>query len=120
MSLYALKPERFLEQLYSGAVAQPSSELYCAGFELGHWRCSPLAFHLVEWLPDYALIEEELQINHANALVKLRQAAVRVYTALSIKNVVRLAKLPYTRSVGIFSIPSRSRQESSTSQLRMT
>jgi hypothetical protein len=33
----------------------------------------------VEWLPDYALTEEELQVHHGNAYEKLRQAAVRVY-----------------------------------------
>jgi len=48
---------------------------------LGKWRCSQLAFHLAEWLPDYALLEEELQVNHANILLKLNQAAVRVYTS---------------------------------------
>ena len=48
---------------------------------LGQWRCEPFAFHLAEWLPDYALPEEELSVNHANSLVKINQAAIRVYTS---------------------------------------
>ncbi|GAB9076965.1 hypothetical protein BDS110ZK23_24580 [Bradyrhizobium diazoefficiens] len=35
----------------------------------------------MEWLPDYALPEDEMQINHGNAFIKLRQAAIRVYTS---------------------------------------
>lgn len=58
-----------------------SSELLCAGYELGEWRCKPFAFHLAEWLPDYALPEEELSVNHANSLAKINQAAIRVYTS---------------------------------------
>ncbi|HKM72417.1 MAG TPA: DUF1837 domain-containing protein [Stellaceae bacterium] len=41
----------------------------------------PFASHLVEWLPEYALPEEELNVNHGNMYVKLRQAAIRVYTS---------------------------------------
>lgn len=59
----------------------PSSEIYCAGFELEQWRCEPFAFHLIEWLPDYALPEEELIVNHGNSYLKLHQAAIRVYTS---------------------------------------
>lgn len=58
-----------------------ASESYCAGFETEKWRCSPFAFHLAEWLPDYALFEEELLIHAGNSLAKLNQAAVRVYTS---------------------------------------
>ena len=82
MALYDTKPERFLERRYSVNTANPNIEIYCAGFELASWRVSPFAYHLVEWLPDYALPEDELQdVNHANAAVKLRQAAARVYTS---------------------------------------
>lgn len=82
MALYDAKPDRFLECRYSDDQGNPNVEIYCAGFELNTWRSSPFAYHLVEWLPDYALPEEELQTtNHANAFVKLRQAALRVYTS---------------------------------------
>lgn len=81
LSVYDHKPARFLIDLSKTKHAELSSSIYCAGFELGKWRCSQLAFHLAEWLPDYALIEEELRVNHANMLLKLNQAAVRVYTS---------------------------------------
>ena len=41
----------------------------------------PFASHLVEWLPEYALPEEELNVNHGNMYVKLQQAAIWVYTS---------------------------------------
>lgn len=80
LSIYDQKPERFLAKLHSKQ-GNPASRLYCAGFELSAWRCEQFAFHLAEWLPDYALPEEELRIDHGNILVKLNQAAVRVYTS---------------------------------------
>lgn len=81
LSVYDLKPARFLVDLSTQNHEKLASSIYCAGFELGKWRCSQLAFHLAEWLPDYALLEEELRVNHANMLLKLNQAAVRVYTS---------------------------------------
>ena len=81
MSVYDLKPVRFLIELSDKNHADLRSSIYCAGFELGKWRCSQFAFHLAEWLPDYALIEEELRVNHANMLIRLNQAAIRVYTS---------------------------------------
>ena len=81
MSLYDNKPERFLERLHSEEIMRLSSELICAGYEQGQWRCKPFAFHLAEWLPEYALPEEELSVNHANSLLKINQAAIRVYTS---------------------------------------
>lgn len=80
MSVYDQKPQRFLKMLHSKP-QNPHPRLYCAGFELGTWRCKQFAFHLAEWLPDYALPEDELRIDHGNVLVKLNQAAVRVYTS---------------------------------------
>jgi uncharacterized protein DUF1837 len=81
LSVYDSKPERFLEKLHRVEIMQLSSDLFCAGYELGQWRCKSFAFHLAEWLPDYALPEEELSVNHANSLVKINQAAIRVYTS---------------------------------------
>ncbi|WP_176593115.1 DUF1837 domain-containing protein [Sphingobium sp. EM0848] len=80
MSIYDQKPQRFLKRLHR-KIENPHTRLYCAGFELGEWRCKQFAFHLAEWLPDYALPEEELRFDHGNVLVKLNQAAVRVYTS---------------------------------------
>ena len=81
MSVYNNKPSRFLAQLPTISASDPIAGVYCAGFELKKWRCDQLSSHLVEWLPDYALIEEELSLTHANAFIKLQQAAVRVYTS---------------------------------------
>jgi hypothetical protein len=72
--------------LHRAEIVQLSSDLLCAGFELGQWRCKPFAFHLAEWLPDYALPEEELSVNHANSLAKINQAAIRVYTSKNYKS----------------------------------
>jgi hypothetical protein len=86
MSVYDLKPVRFLDDLGAGATTKPASQLFCAGFDGGAWRCDGFAFHLAEWLPDYALREEELSVNHANALLKYNEAAVRVYTSEKYQN----------------------------------
>ncbi|KAB2910626.1 MAG: DUF1837 domain-containing protein [Dechloromonas sp.] len=80
LSVYEQKPQRFLKRLHQKS-ENPYPRLYCAGFELSAWRCQQFAFHLAEWLPDYALPEEELRIDHGNVLIKLNQAAVRVYTS---------------------------------------
>lgn len=81
MSAYNNKPKRFLEQLYFQDGGNPVEGICCAGFELKAWRCVPFAEHLIEWLPEYALPEDELAVTHANIYVKLKKAAVRVYTS---------------------------------------
>lgn len=81
MSLYLNKPTRFLERLHFGAGTEPLETLCCAGFQLEAWRCKPFAKHLIEWLPDYALTEEELSLHHGNAYDRICAAAVRVYTS---------------------------------------
>lgn len=79
MTVYDDMPAPFLTRLTDGLGGD--SESFCAGFELQEWRCNNLAFHLAEWLPDYALLEEELRFTAGNSLIKLNQAAVRVYTS---------------------------------------
>ncbi|WP_322051853.1 HamA C-terminal domain-containing protein [Paraburkholderia bannensis] len=82
MSVYNTTPERLLVQLHSvGAPSQHDS--YCAGFEINQWRCGAFADHIIEWLPDYALKEEELDVNHGNIYVRLKQAAARVYSTMA-------------------------------------
>lgn len=80
LSIYDQKPLRFVTRLHKQST-NPHLQLFCAGFELEEWRCKQFAFHLAEWLPDYALPEEELRVDHGNSLLKLNQAAVRVYTS---------------------------------------
>lgn len=79
MSVYDNKPDRFLAKLQISA--GQDVDAYCAGFQLDAWRCSDFAFHLAEWLPEYALPEDELRMHHGNLLMKLHQAAIRVYTS---------------------------------------
>lgn len=79
--IYESKPDRLLKQLALEDTVNPGSSSYCAGFELQAWRCEALANHIVDWIADYALKEEELQVNHGNMYVRLRQAAVRIYTS---------------------------------------
>jgi Cap4 SAVED domain len=81
LTAYSSKPKRFLERLYFQDGGNPVDGICCAGFELKAWRCVPLAEHLIEWLPEYALPEDELAVTHANMYVKLKQAAIRVYTS---------------------------------------
>jgi Cap4 SAVED domain len=81
VTAYNNKPKRFLERLYFQDGGNPLESVCCAGFELNAWRCVPFAEHLIEWLPEYALPEEEFAVTHANMYVKLKKAAVRVYTS---------------------------------------
>lgn len=59
----------------------PAAGTYCAGFEVAVWRCDALANHLVEWMADYALKEDDLRVHHGNMYVRLREAAARIYTS---------------------------------------
>lgn len=79
--IYVHRPARFLTQIYSSHSVSPTREAYCAGFEVEEWRCNGLADHLIEWLADYALKEEELGVHHGNMYIRLREAAVRIYTS---------------------------------------
>lgn len=86
MGVYDTKPVRLLEKVHGAPAAHPEGYAYCAGFEFEEWRCEPFALHLIEWLPEYALPEPELSMHHGNAYVKLRQAAIRVYTSEKYEN----------------------------------
>src|SRR3712207_6787165 len=70
---------RSLERLHFNDKGNPVEGICCAGFELKAWRCGPFAEHLMEWLPEYALPEDELAVTHANMYVQLKKAAMRVY-----------------------------------------
>src|SRR3712207_7792467 len=53
---------RSLERLHFNDKGNPVEGICCAGFELKAWRCGPFAEHLMEWLPEYALPEDELAV----------------------------------------------------------
>lgn len=81
MTIYSNKPARLLACLlddFSGPEAKGS---FCAGFEVEKWRCEAFANHLMDWIADFALKEEELKVNHGNMFVRLREAAVRIYSS---------------------------------------
>lgn len=76
---YSLSPPCVLTRIVN---TPPSSEAYCAGFELSEWWCDGLADNLIEWIIDYALKADELKtLNHTNWYVRSKQAAARVYTS---------------------------------------
>lgn len=86
LGVYDSLPARFLTKIHEDDSPACRSRIYCAGYELGSWRGAAFATHLMEWLPDYALAEEELKVSHGNMYVRLRQAAVRVYTSQKYQN----------------------------------
>ncbi len=74
------KPTPFLEvRVHS---LQPPAGLtgLCAGYESGQWRCSQLASHLIEWLPDFALsYTEKESLRSKNAASLLAKATRAVF-----------------------------------------
>ena len=79
MRPYESTPKRLLSRVLDMQDESPAVASYCAGFELKQWRCEQLADHLMEWIADYALVESELKVSHANMYVRLKEAAARVY-----------------------------------------
>lgn len=78
MSVYEKMPKPLLVKIQDDSDGQ----VHCAGFEAKLWRCGALANHLIKWLPDYALLDDELEeMDHASAYEKLQEAAARVYTS---------------------------------------
>jgi hypothetical protein len=85
MTPYDEKPKRLLTCLSLELNGQPQLSSYCAGFELQQWRCDAYAGHLMDWLADYALKEDELKVHHGNMYVRLREAAARIYNSKNYK-----------------------------------
>lgn len=79
MSIYENKPQSLLDKVSIAESKNPKNAVFCAGFELNSWRCDQLSDHLIEWIADYALQEDDLDVNHGNMYVRLKEAAVRVY-----------------------------------------
>ena len=81
MTAYKSVPHRLLTCLYRSESEIQNQALYCAGFEIQEWRCDSFADHIMDWLADYALLEDELNVRHTNMYVRLREAAARIYTS---------------------------------------
>lgn len=78
-------PKRLLTPIVEDLSTSPQKTSYCAGYELSAWRCNSLADHLMEWIVDYALSEDELSVHHGNLYIRLKEAAARIYTSAKYK-----------------------------------
>lgn len=75
-------PEEFLSVRIDSLEPPVPLSAACAGYELGRWRCKELAKHILQWLPEFALTYSELSsISHANAVIKVAEAAQAIYTS---------------------------------------
>ena len=80
-------PNNFLEVRIQQLDAEPGLIALCAGYEGGEWRCSQLADHLCEWLPEFALNHTEREsLGHSNAIRLVTKAARAVYTSSKYAN----------------------------------
>lgn len=74
------QPAPFLNVRVYDLSAQPSIIGLCVGYELGEWRNSQFADHLMEWLPEFSLTHSEVESLHSGNMVALiREAAKKVY-----------------------------------------
>ena len=74
-------PSPFLEVVVHRVDPVPGLTGFCAGYEQGQWRCSRLAGHLMEWLPNFALPRSERKkLGDHNVVAMLRRAAKAVYS----------------------------------------
>ena len=75
-------PSPFLDVRVHRLEPSPGLTSLCAGYELKEWRCTQLADHLIEWLPDFALTHSEREgLGSHNAVALTIQAAKSVYTS---------------------------------------
>lgn len=80
-------PPQFLEVLIHWIEPIPGLTGLCAGFEGGKWRGEQFASHLMEWLPEFALSQEELkECDSATAVRMIRKAAKEIYTTKKFEN----------------------------------
>lgn len=81
------QPKPFLEVRVHKLEQRPGLTGVCAGYERQRWRCTQLAEHLIEWLPEFALSESELEaLGPHNAVRLIAQAAKSIYTSGKFKS----------------------------------
>src|SRR4051794_17500771 len=79
-TIVAAKPDRFFRVIASDLAQSPTLTGLCAGYENGAWRCAPMARHMFEWLPEFALTQSELEeFGPHNSVMYLARAARAVY-----------------------------------------
>ena len=73
-------PARFLKTIYRFDEGETVGLVACAGFELGKWRAKKLAEHLINWLPNFALRDFEIdKIGPENPFKLVKEASYRVF-----------------------------------------
>jgi hypothetical protein len=78
----ALQPDPFLEVRVRRLDLSPTLRGLCVGYEGGKWRTQQFVDHILEWLPEFALSENELNnAGHHLWVSLLRRAAKVVYTS---------------------------------------
>lgn len=81
------QPEPFINVRVHDIGIKPSLSGLCIGYELGEWRASQFASHIMEWLPEFALTYSEIEgIHSGNMVALIREAARKVYTSDKFKN----------------------------------
>ena len=81
------QPEKFLEVRVHELNKNPSVSGLCVGYELGNWRASQFADHIMEWLPEFALTYSEVQgVHSGNMIALIREAARKVYKTNKFQN----------------------------------
>ena len=81
------QPEPFIDVRVHDIGIKPSLSGLCVGYELGEWRASQFASHIMEWLPEFALTYSEIEgIHSGNMVALIREAAKKVYKSEKFKN----------------------------------
>ena len=86
-SISLQKPPSFLNVRVHDLGSAPSVTGLCVGYEMGSWRTSQFAQHILEWLPEFALKHSEISgTNPGNIVRMVRDAARRVYQSKKFEN----------------------------------
>ncbi|WP_026300918.1 DUF1837 domain-containing protein [Thioalkalivibrio sp. ALE23] len=73
-------PDHFITVRVHDQEISPQLVGLCVGYELGEWRAEQFADHVMEWLPEFALTQKELEsIQSGNVVSLMRRAAKNVY-----------------------------------------
>ena len=75
-------PAPFLEFRVERVEPPPTVIGACVGYELQAWRCTGLAKHLLQWLPEFALSYSEcIGMDAGSAVRRIGEAAASIYSS---------------------------------------
>jgi len=75
-------PAPFLKFRVDRLDLSPSVVGACVGYEMHAWRCSGLAKHLLQWLPEFALSYSECAgLDAGSAVRRIGEAAASIYSS---------------------------------------